>query len=149
MSTRARRTRGPSGPAGPTGPAGRAGTGPRGRAGTAPRRTAPPHILFAERLLAVLSGDRPVHSMLGFTAGEAYDELVRLAPEPPFRSTDWRPALHRCRCRRPAADSDALEVFATVATGDRFRALAFRLDRGADLRWRCSAVAMDGLSGTR
>ncbi|MEU7023290.1 Rv3235 family protein [Streptomyces sp. NPDC046203] len=135
MNTRARRTRGPSGPA---------GTGPRGRAGTAPRRTAPPHVLFAERLLAVLSGDRPVHSMLGYAAGEAYDRLVQAGPRPPFRSTRWRPALHRCGCRR--SDGGALEVFAIVATGDSFRALAFRLVQGPDLRWRCSAVEFDDLT---
>ncbi|MFG2113086.1 Rv3235 family protein [Streptomyces sp. NPDC048718] len=135
MNTRARRTRGPSGPA---------GTGPRGRAGTAPRRTAPPHVLFAERLLAVLSGDRPVHSMLGYAAGEAYDRLVEAGPRPPFRSTRWRPALHRCGCRR--SEGGALEVFAIVATGDSFRALAFRLVQGPDLRWRCSAVEFDDLA---
>ncbi|RST24983.1 hypothetical protein EF908_02245, partial [Streptomyces sp. WAC04770] len=42
-----------------------------------------PHQWFAERLLAVLSGQRPVHWMLGHTIGDAYDQLAELAPTVP------------------------------------------------------------------
>ncbi len=44
-----------------------------------PHRPLRPHQWFAERLLAVLSGQRPVHWMLGHTIGEAYDQLAELA----------------------------------------------------------------------
>lgn len=38
-----------------------------------------PHHWFADRLLAVLSGLRPVHSLMGHTVGPAYDQLITLA----------------------------------------------------------------------
>ncbi|MEU5981778.1 Rv3235 family protein [Streptomyces sp. NPDC047434] len=135
-----------------TAPRGPAGTGPRGRAGTrpgtpAPARTAPralpPHAVFAERLLAVLSGERPVHWMLGQTVGEAYEQLVRLAPETPLRSGGARPVLRRCAAHPPR--TGVVEAFASIAVGERVRAMAFRLERGADGRWRCAAVELDGL----
>ncbi|MEU8761282.1 Rv3235 family protein [Streptomyces sp. NPDC048659] len=138
------RTR-PAGPGGATRPSGPAGTGPRGRAGTGPLRTPPPHVLFAERLLAVLSGERPVHWMLGHTVGEGYEQLVRLAPGTPLRSHGPRPVLRHCSARPPGPD--AVEACATIATGPRVRALAFRLERGRDRRWRCAAVEVDGLPG--
>ncbi|MFF9198675.1 Rv3235 family protein [Streptomyces sp. NPDC014779] len=128
----------------PRRPAGPAGTGPRGRAGTGPAHWLPPHVMFAERLLAVLSGERPVHWMLGFTIGEAYEQLVRLAPRTPLRSTGPRPVLRRCTARQPG-HREAVEACATIATGDRVRAMAFRLERGRDLRWRCAAIELDGL----
>ncbi|MFF9840104.1 Rv3235 family protein [Streptomyces sp. NPDC013740] len=128
---------------GSTRPAGPAGTAPRGRAGSAPRRMVPPHAVFAEKLLAVLSGERPVHWMLGHTVGEAYEQLVRLAPETPLRSYGPRPVVRRCSARPPGPD--AVEACATIATGERVRAMAFRLERGQDRRWRCAAVEVDGL----
>ncbi|MER7952996.1 Rv3235 family protein [Streptomyces sp. NPDC096079] len=150
----------PGGPAG-TRPRGAAGARPRGPAGPRPRtpaqgghgsrttpgtasRTLPPHTVFAERLLAVLSGERPVHWMLGHTVGEAYEQLVRLAPRTPLRSHGPRPVLRRCsvQVHHPQA---AVEAFATIATGPRVRAMAFRLERGEDQRWRCAAVELDGL----
>ncbi|WP_245685113.1 Rv3235 family protein [Streptomyces exfoliatus] len=131
-----------------TAPGGPAGTRPRGPAGahprTAPPRTLPPHTVFAERLLAVLSGERPVHWMLGHTVGEAYEQLVRIAPETPLRSLGPRPVLRRCSVQVDAGRT-AVEAFATIATGPRVRAMAFRLERGADQRWRCAAVELDGL----
>ncbi|MEU2235978.1 Rv3235 family protein [Streptomyces vietnamensis] len=146
----------PGGPAG-TRPRGAAGARPRGSAGTRPRtpaqagpprtaapRTLPPHTVFAERLLAVLSGERPVHWMLGHTVGDAYEQLVRLAPETPLRSHGPRPVLRRCSIQVHAPHS-AIEAFATIATGARVRAMAFRLERGEDQRWRCAAVELDGL----
>ncbi|MFI8822196.1 Rv3235 family protein [Streptomyces sp. NPDC053431] len=127
----------------PRRPSGPAGTHPHGRAGTAPRRVLPAHVVFAERLLAVLSGERPVHWMLGHTIGEAYEQLVHLAPATPLRSSGPRPVLQRCHCRVPA--DNTVEACATVTAGDRVRAMAFRLERGPDRRWRCAAVELDGL----
>ncbi|WP_406861236.1 Rv3235 family protein [Streptomyces sp. HUAS MG47] len=111
-----------------------------------PPRALPPYALFAERLLAVLSGERPVHWMLGQTVGPAYEQLVRLAPDVPFGGV--RPVLRRCRVQGDtvAADATVMEVSAVVATGERVRAMAFRLERpAADHRWRCAAVELDDL----
>ncbi|MGW9453749.1 Rv3235 family protein [Streptomyces sp. NPDC055632] len=147
-------TRRPRAPRPRTAPGGPAGTRPRGAAGSRPRtpergapRALPPHTVFAERLLAVLSGERPVHWMLGHTLGEAYEQLVRLAPETPLRSLGPRPVLRRCAVQAHPAQG-AVEAFATIATGARVRAMAFRLERGADRRWRCAAVELDGLGAT-
>ncbi|WP_225801589.1 Rv3235 family protein [Streptomyces sp. NK15101] len=145
----------PGGPAGSR-PRGSAGPRPRGAAGTRPRtpaqggpsrtapRALPPHTVFAERLLAVLSGERPVHWMLGHTVGDAYEQLVRLAPETPLRSLGPRPVLRRCSVQVHSPQA-VVEAFATIATGARVRAMAFRLERGEDQRWRCAAVELDGL----
>ncbi|ROQ32680.1 hypothetical protein EDD98_1673 [Streptomyces sp. PanSC19] len=148
----------PGGPAG-TRPRGSAGSRPRGAAGSRPRtpaqggpsrtapRALPPHTVFAERLLAVLSGERPVHWMLGHTVGVAYEQLVRLAPETPLRSLGPRPVLRRCSVQVHSPQA-VVEAFATIATGARVRAMAFRLERGEDQRWRCAAVELDGLGLT-
>ncbi|MFF9848278.1 Rv3235 family protein [Streptomyces litmocidini] len=148
----------PGGPAG-TRPHGSAGSRPRGAADARPRtpaqggptrtapRTLPPHTVFAERLLAVLSGERPVHWMLGHTVGAAYEQLVRLAPETPLRSLGPRPVLRRCSVQVHSPQA-VVEAFATIATGARVRAMAFRLERGEDQRWRCAAVELDGLGTT-
>ncbi|MFG3207541.1 Rv3235 family protein [Streptomyces sp. NPDC048192] len=108
---------------------------------TAPPAVPPPHRptdLFADRLLAVLSGQRPVHWMLRHTAGRAYDDLARLAERSPLRTRGARPVVHDIGYY--VAGEGTLEVFARIAAGDRLRALAFRLERGRDLRWRCTAV---------
>ncbi|MFE5632872.1 Rv3235 family protein [Streptomyces sp. NPDC056543] len=145
-TTRPRTPRPRSAPRGP------AGTRPRGAAGTRPGTASPPartaprvlptHAHFAERLLLVLSGQRPVHWMLGQTVGEAYEQLVQLAPTTPFGGPGIRPVLRSCRAQ-PA--QDALEAFASIATDRGVRAMAFRLELGADRRWRCAAVELDGL----
>ncbi|MFF8264036.1 Rv3235 family protein [Streptomyces virginiae] len=118
----------PAGPAGPVAPA-----GSRGPAG--------PHHWFAERLLAVVSGLRPVHSLLGHTVGPAYQQLVTLAPADPLRGRP-RPVVRRCGRFIPGPG--VIEAFARIATGDRVTAMAFRLEQGPDLRWRCAAVEIRG-----
>ncbi len=101
------------------------------------RRTLP-RYQFAERLLAVLSGQRPVHSMISVTAPDAYDELVRLAPRSPLRGRGTRPVIRRCDERSPRAG--VIEAWARIAAGDQLRAMAFRLEQGPDLRWKCAAI---------
>ncbi|MFG2295253.1 Rv3235 family protein [Streptomyces sp. NPDC048603] len=101
------------------------------------RRVTAPHHWFAEALLAVLSGQRPVHFLLGHTVGPAYEQLIKLTQEGPPRD-GLRPVLRHCGLFRPRAG--AIEAFARVAVGDRVTAMAFRLERGQDLRWRCAAV---------
>ncbi|MER5769094.1 Rv3235 family protein [Streptomyces sp. NPDC001985] len=102
-----------------------------------------PHYWFAERLLAVLSGQRPVHWMLGHTAGEAYEQLVRLAPGAPLLPADRvMPVLRHCGEFHPGPG--VIEAFARIGSGDRVSAMAFRLEQGPDRRWRCSAVELGG-----
>ncbi|MET9465785.1 Rv3235 family protein [Streptomyces sp. NPDC006544] len=122
-----------------------------------------PHHWFADRLLAVLSGRRPVHSLMGHTVGPAYDQLIGLAPAGPTGPADTpgpadplprpasppEPVRDRPRpvvrqCGRFVPGPGVIEAFARIATGDRLTALAFRLEQGADLRWRCAAVELRG-----
>ncbi|MEV8425826.1 Rv3235 family protein [Streptomyces niveus] len=97
-----------------------------------------PHERFAEQLLAVLSGLRPVHSMLGQTIGEAYDQLVHLAPTTPLRARNTTPVIRSCRGFHPCPG--VVEAWAVIAAGNQVRAMAFRLEQSPDLRWRCAAV---------
>ncbi|MEU6179437.1 Rv3235 family protein [Streptomyces coeruleorubidus] len=110
-----------------------------------PRRPAPhplPTDLFADLLLAVLSGHRPVHSMLRHTRGRAYDELAWLAERGPLRTRGARPVVRDIGYFEPRPG--AIEAFARIGAGDRLRAMAFRLELGQDLRWRCTAVELGG-----
>ncbi|MCF4138619.1 Rv3235 family protein [Streptomyces sp. Tue 6430] len=102
-----------------------------------------PTDLFADRLLAVLSGRRPVHSMLRHTLGRAYDDLAHLAESGPLRTTRGTQPVVR-DIGYYVARPGALEVFARIGAGDRLRAMAFRLERGTDRRWRCTAVELGG-----
>ncbi|WP_435888898.1 Rv3235 family protein, partial [Streptomyces niveus] len=95
-----------------------------------------PHERFAEQLLAVLSGLRPVHSMLGQTIGEAYDQLVHLAPTTPLRARNTTPVIRTCRGFHPCPG--VVEAWAVIAAGNQVRAMAFRLEQSPDLRWRCA-----------
>ncbi|MFR0352938.1 Rv3235 family protein [Streptomyces sediminimaris] len=124
----------PSVPAAPVRTTAAAPTGPAPQ----PR----PTDLFAELLVAVLSGRRPVHAMLGHTAGRAYDELAWLAERGPLRARGARPVVRDIGYYE--ARPGAVEAFARVGAGDQLRAMAFRLERGRDLRWRCTAVELGG-----
>ncbi|MGW1213412.1 Rv3235 family protein [Streptomyces sp. NPDC002499] len=101
-----------------------------------------PTDVFADRLLAVLSGQRPVHWMLRHTAGRAYDELALLADRTPLRTRGARPVVRDIGYFVPR--EGAIEAFARIGAGDQLRAMAFRLEQGVDLRWRCTAVEMGG-----
>ncbi|WP_155054063.1 Rv3235 family protein [Streptomyces blattellae] len=101
-----------------------------------------PTDVFADRLLLVLSGQRPVHWMLGHTAGRAYDELARLAEHGLLRTRGTRPVVRDIGYY--IVHAGAVEAFARIGAGDELRAMAFRLEKGLDLRWRCTAVELDG-----
>ncbi|MET7320469.1 Rv3235 family protein [Streptomyces sp. NPDC005549] len=110
-----------------------------------PRRPVPqlrPTDHFAELLVGVLSGRRPVHSMLRHTLGRAYDDLADLAERGPLRTRGAAPVVRDIGYFEPRPG--ALEVFARIGAGDRLRAMAFRLEQGRDLRWRCTAVELGG-----
>jgi hypothetical protein len=113
-----------------------------------PRRPVPPprptdHV--AELLLLVLSGQRPVHSMLRHTVGQAYDELAELAERGPLRTRGPRPVVRDIGYYVPR--DGAVEAFARIGAGDQLRAMAFRLELGRDHRWRCTAVELGGPRG--
>ncbi len=101
-----------------------------------------PTDLFAERLVEVLSGRRPVHCMLRHTVGRAYDELAWLAERGPLRTRGTRPVVRDVGYYVPRPG--AVEAFARIGAGDQLRAMAFRLEQGPDLRWRCTAVELGG-----
>ncbi|MFF4269286.1 Rv3235 family protein [Streptomyces sp. NPDC001536] len=140
-------------------PGSRTGAGPR----TAPADNRPPTPrpearhrpvpqprptdLFADLLLAVLSGQRPVHSMLRHTVGQAYDELAVLAERGPLRTHGTRPVVRDIGYYVPR--DGAVEAFARIGAGDQLRAMAFRLELGRDRRWRCAAVELGGPRGNR
>ncbi|WP_461076214.1 Rv3235 family protein [Streptomyces deserti] len=135
-----------------TAPIGPSGTAPGGPDRTTPaspaqppRRSIPhplPTDVFAELLLAVLSGQRPVHAMLRHTAARAYDELAWLAERSPLRARGTRPVVRDIGYFEPRPG--AIEAFARIGAGDQLRAMAFRLEQGRDLRWRCTAVELGG-----
>jgi len=101
-----------------------------------------PTDVFADLLVAVLSGQRPVHSMLRHTVGRAYDELAWLAERGPLRPRGARPVVRDLGYCVPRPG--AVEAFARIGAGDQLRAMAFRLEQGHDLRWRCTAVELGG-----
>ncbi|MET8782535.1 Rv3235 family protein [Streptomyces sp. NPDC004589] len=101
-----------------------------------------PTDLFADRLVSVLSGRRPVHSMLRHTAGRAYDELAWLAERGPLRTRGSHPVVRDIGYYVPRPG--AIEAFARIGAGGSLRAMAFRLECGPDHRWRCTAVELGG-----
>ncbi|MEU5778719.1 Rv3235 family protein [Streptomyces venezuelae] len=119
-------------------------TGPTPKAVTTTSRPIPaqppphPTEIFAERLVMVLSGQRPMHWVARHIANTAFDELARLAELRPLCTDGHRPTIHRIGHYQPQPET--YEVFARIATGPRLRALAFRLTLGADRKWRCTAV---------
>ncbi|MGW4170155.1 Rv3235 family protein [Streptomyces chartreusis] len=80
--------------------------------------------------------------MLRHTAGRAYDELAWLAERGPLRTRGTRPVVRDIGYFEPRVG--AIEAFARIAAGDQLRAMAFRLEQGGDLRWRCTAVELGG-----
>ncbi|MFG2753874.1 hypothetical protein KPP03845_103109 [Streptomyces xanthophaeus] len=83
-----------------------------------------------------------MHSLLGHTVGPAYQQLVTLAPADPAGGERLSPVIRRCGRFIPGPG--VIEAFARIVTGDRVTAMAFRLEQGHDLRWRCAAVEIQG-----
>ncbi|MBO1338010.1 Rv3235 family protein [Streptomyces sp. VRA16 Mangrove soil] len=107
-----------------------------------PPRVAPhPAELFTERLILVLAGHKPPFWFARHTAGHAFEDLIWLLAHRPLARSGPRPTIHDIGHFEPATGT--YEVFARIAVGPRLHALAFRLTRTPDLRWRCTAVELD------
>lgn len=118
------------------------------RAAALREREGQPPYWFARRLLLVLSGQHPVHTLIRHARSSAYEQLSVLATVAPLRpqgSDRTTPAVLEARGTRPR--DGVIEAFARVSTGGRQRAIAFRLEYSAQRRWLCAAVELDGLSG--
>ncbi|RBM21472.1 hypothetical protein DEH69_06200 [Streptomyces sp. PT12] len=103
-----------------------------------------PQDWFAQQLVLVLSGQRPVHSLMAHARARAYDQLVLLAPHAPLRPPAGcrAPVIRGVGASHPS--SEAIEAFVRVAAGGRTRALAFRLERRpGTAHWQCCAVELD------
>ncbi|WP_049571647.1 Rv3235 family protein [Streptomyces sp. SBT349] len=115
-----------------------------GRHGRHRRGETAPHDWFAQQLLLILSGQRPVHILLGHAGAQAYEQLSLLAPRAPLRPPPGGRAPVVSRVGASSPRTDAIEAFARIAAGDRTRALAFRLERRpGTARWQCCAVELD------
>ena len=103
------------------------------------RHELPDPAVFARRfVIAVIetaAGRRPVSHLGRHTAPAVQAGLARKAGQITRLGTAQRPAtLHSLHFAEPA--DGVAEVAAVVRIGDRFRAIALRLE-GLDGRWRC------------
>jgi hypothetical protein len=98
---------------------------------------------FAQAVVEVLGGDRPLTQLLRWTSARVYTELARrvriLARTAPAtqRLRTVRPQVRSVHVCRPAPG--CAEVSVHVRHGKRSRALAARLEL-TDGRWTCTAL---------
>jgi hypothetical protein len=100
---------------------------------------------FAQAVVEVVGGDRPVTQLLRCTSTRVYNDLsrrvrilARTAPAPTRRRT-VRPQVRSVHVFQPSAET--AEVSVHVRHGQRSRALAARLElRGG--RWTCTALQL-------
>ena len=109
----------------------------------APEEALPPVRPFAtslvQRLLEALAGVRPVAQLKRDTTMDVYDDLERMVTVRP-RATGARPDGRSLRSVHVQEQPGGIaEVFATVRRGERYGAIAFRLEH-TDGRWCCTAV---------
>ncbi|MGW2079753.1 hypothetical protein ACWCOW_22920 [Streptomyces sp. NPDC001939] len=100
------------------------------RPGTRPVRVPPhPAELFTERLLLMLSGQRPVHWASRHFAGSLYDALIQLAEDRPLNDrrvtggSEWRAGSAagpgRSVAGRPVREVGVLQTLAGLNTSAR------------------------------
>ena len=98
---------------------------------------------FAQAVVEVIGGDRPLSQLLRWTNAVVYQELDRrvriLARTSPHRSRlrSIRPQVQSVHVFQPGPDS--AEVSVHVRYGQRSRAIAARLELAGD-RWSCTAL---------
>jgi hypothetical protein len=103
----------------------------------------PPAQPFAhalvQRLLEVLAGVRPLKQLQRDTSLDVYDELERVLTARP-RPGGPRPDGRAVRSIRVQQRPEGIaEISATVRRGDRYGALAMRLE-GVNGTWRCTEL---------
>jgi hypothetical protein len=99
---------------------------------------------FAQAVVEVLGGDRPLTQLLRWTSARVYSDLARrvrilarTAPPATQRLRTVRPQVRSVHVCRPA--QGCAEVSVHVRHGKRSRALAARLEL-TDGRWQCTAL---------
>lgn len=95
---------------------------------------------FAQAVVEVLAGDRPVAQLVRWTTAEVFDQLASLvldAASGGVRSP--RAVVRSVRVTEPA--DGVAEVAAMVRRGARTSAVALRLE-GLDGRWQCTAAEL-------
>lgn len=92
---------------------------------------------LVQRLLEVLAGLRPVTQLRADTTDAVYEQLEQ-ALKSRARPTGVRPGARSIRSLHIQEQHNGVaEVTATVRRGDRYLAVALRLE-GSDGRWRCT-----------
>lgn len=100
---------------------------------------------FAQALVEVLGGDRPLPQLVRWTTSRVYNDLGRrvriLGRTAPVqqRLRTVRPQVRSVHIFQPSRDT--AEVSVHVRHGQRSRALAARLELG-DGRWQCTALQL-------
>jgi hypothetical protein len=95
-------------------------------------------------VVEVLAGERPATQLLRWTTDDVYDVVARRARRAgrEGKLTAFgrpKPTVRSVRVCEPA--EGVVEASAVVGRGDRFSAVALRLER-IDGRWRCTALEM-------
>jgi hypothetical protein len=99
---------------------------------------------FVSALVEVIDGDRPPAQLARWTSRAVFQSVTRYSQAAGRtrvrrRSRTGREQVASVRVSQPA--EGAMEVSARIRCGDRFRALAARLD-AVDGGWRCTALQL-------
>jgi hypothetical protein len=92
---------------------------------------------FAQAVVEVLAGDRPVSQLVRWTTSGVFDDLAGRIDVSPTEPT--RGVVRSLHVSQPA--DGIAEVAASVRRGSRSTALALRLE-GLDGRWQCTALEL-------
>jgi hypothetical protein len=90
---------------------------------------------FAQAVVEVLAGDRPLSQLVRWTTSGVFDDLAGRIDATPAESA--RGVVRSLHLSEPA--DGVAEVAASVRRGSRCTALAIRLE-GLDGRWQCTAL---------
>jgi hypothetical protein len=94
---------------------------------------------FAQALVEVLAGDRPLAQLVRWTSATVYDELAGRVLGPQAVPATSRGVVRSLHVSAPA--DGVAEVAALVRRDARSTALALRLE-GLDGRWQCTALEL-------
>ena len=114
--------------------------GPQPTATAALPRPAAWSARFAQAVVEVLAGDRPVSQLVRWTTTSVYDDVAALIVGPAaVRGAAARGVVRSVHVSEPA--DGVAEVAALVRRGARSTAVALRLE-GLDGRWQCTALEL-------